>query len=230
MQSQRDRLYLVLVSCFVTALIVADLTAGKFFQLGPVTASVGLIPFPLTFILTDIVNEYYGKDGARRMTLIGLGMLVFAVSIVTVARLLPTAAGSPVPAAAFEGAFGLTLRLVFASLTAYVIGQFVDIHVFQTFKNLTREKHLWLRATGSTAVSQIIDTTAVNFLFLAGVMPLTDVAVVTGWSYLYKLIVAITLTPVCYAAHSLITDKWGIPPAPPAAPAELSTNQDEKTA
>src|SRR5688572_23250876 len=106
----RSRLYLVLCACFLTALLIADVTAGKFFQLGSLEVSVGVIPFPLTFVLTDLVNEYYGRKGARAMTWIGGGMLVLAFVLITIARMLPVAEGSPVPGPAFDAVFGISGR------------------------------------------------------------------------------------------------------------------------
>lgn len=206
----RHKLYLVLLATFLTALIVADVTAGKFFQVGGLSISVGVIPFPITFVLTDVVNEYYGKRGARLLTFIGSAMLVFAFTIIVVARFLPVAPRSPVPQAAFDAVFGLSFRFFGASFTAYLLGQLADIYVFHLAKRVTQSRHLWLRATGSTAISQIIDTVAVNFAALVGTMAISEIAAVTFWSYAYKMAVAISLTPLLYLAHTLVTKRLGI--------------------
>lgn len=206
----RHKLYLVLVATFLTALLVADVTAGKFFDMGGLSISVGVIPFPITFVLTDVVNEYYGKRGARLMTMIGCAMLVFAFLIIVVARTLPVAPRSPVPQPAFEAVFGLSFRFFGASLTAYLVGQLADIYVFHRAKRITRSRHLWLRATGSTAISQIADTVVVNFAALAGTMAFSEIAAVTAWSYVYKMAVAVSLTPLLYLVHSLVTNRLGI--------------------
>jgi uncharacterized integral membrane protein (TIGR00697 family) len=210
----RQRLYVILCAIFLTALLVADVTAGKFFAVGDLAISVGVIPFPITFVLTDVVNEYYGKRGARLLTFIGMAMLVFAFSIIFLARALPVAAISPISQQAFDQVFGLSFRFFSASLVAYTLGQLTDIYAFQFYKRLTESRHLWLRATGSTALSQIIDTSVVCFVALYGTMSLGDIAAVAGLSYLYKMTVAILLTPACYLAHAIVTDRMGIPPLP----------------
>jgi uncharacterized integral membrane protein (TIGR00697 family) len=210
----RERLYVILAAIFLTALLVADVTAGKFFALGGMAISVGVIPFPITFVLTDVVNEYYGRRGARLLTFIGMSMLVFAFAIIWVARMLPAAATTPIPQAAFDAVFGQSFRFFGGSLVAYTLGQLIDIYAFQFYKRLTHSKHLWLRATGSTAVSQVVDTTVVTTVALYGVLPMAEIGSVIVASYLYKLAVAITLTPVCYLAHDIITDRLKIPPAP----------------
>lgn len=213
----RSRLYLVLCACFLTALVIADVTAGKFFRLGALEISVGVIPFPLTFVLTDLVNEYYGRQGARAMTLIGAGMLVLAFVLITIARLLPVAEGSPVPGVAFDAVFGISGRFFAASLAAFLLGQIADIQAFHAVKRLTRSRHLWLRATGSTALSQVVDTSVVTGLALAGTKPVLEIAGIVGANYAYKMVVAILLTPLLYGLHDLLTARWGIEAAPPEA-------------
>lgn len=212
--SARHQLYLVLVSLFVTCLLVADIVAGKFFTIGALTMSVGTVAFPIAFLLTDIVNEYYGRPGARRMTAIGMAMLIVGFGIIYLSRLLPVAADTPVSQAAFDEVFGISGRLFAASLGAYLISQIVDIQAFHVVKRVTRSKHLWLRATGSTALSQVVDTIAVNLGALLGILPFGQIVGIIVTSYIYKLIVAILLTPLCYVAHDLITRRMKIEPAP----------------
>lgn len=217
----RHRLYIVLCSIFVTSLLVADIVAGKFFTLTlleqAITMSVGTVTFPIAFLLTDIVNEYYGRRGARLMTGVGMGMLVLGFSIITAARFLPVAEGSPIPQSAMDAVFGISWRLFGSSLAAYLISQFVDIYTFHMVKSVTESRHLWLRAIGSTALSQVVDTVAVNLGALAGMMPFSEIVTITIYSYLYKLVVAVLLTPLCYVAHELITRRYGIEPVPHGA-------------
>jgi uncharacterized integral membrane protein (TIGR00697 family) len=212
--SPRHQLFLGLVSMFVTALLVADIVAGKFFTIGTLTMSVGTVTFPIAFLLTDIVNEYYGRSGARLMTALGMGMLVMGFAIIAFSRLLPIAAESYVSQQAFDEVFGISLRLFVASLIAYAISQVVDIHTFHLVKGITESRHLWLRAIGSTAISQVVDTALVNFGALAGHLPLGRIVEIAFASYLYKLVVAVLLTPLCYLAHDIITRRWKIDPAP----------------
>lgn len=210
----RHQLYLVLVSLFVTSLLVADIVAGKYFQVGALEMSVGTVTFPIAFVLTDIVNEYYGRPGARLMTAIGMAMLVTAFAIITFSRMLPVSPGSYVSQAAFDEVFGISIRLFAASLVAYLISQVVDIHAFHVVKAITASRHLWARAIGSTVLSQVVDTFAVNFGALLGNRPVGEIVQITLASYVYKITVAILLTPLCYLAHEIITTRLGIPPAP----------------
>src|SRR5689334_6148035 len=159
---RRQRLFVVLGAIFLTALLIANVIAGKFFTLAGVALSVGVIPFPITFLLTDIINEYYGKEGARFITIIGLAMMLFANAMIMLALVLPPDANSPVPDQAFGAVYGLSFRLFLGSLIAYLLGQISDIYSFQWLKQITGHKLLWLRATGSTAMSQVVDTLVVN--------------------------------------------------------------------
>src|SRR4051794_6314771 len=165
---RKQRLYVWITSVFVSALIIGDLIGGKFFRVWGVDLSVGMIPFPLTFILTDIVNEFYGAEGARRITFVGLGMAVFVFSVINLGLALPVSPESPMPQDLFARAFGWSSRLYVASLTAYVIGQFLDIALFRIFVKMTGHRLLWLRATGSTVLSQAVDSLVVNFVLLSG--------------------------------------------------------------
>ncbi len=212
--SPRHQLYLVLVSLFVTSLLVADIVAGKYFTIGALTMSVGTVTFPIAFLLTDIVNEYYGRPGARLMTALGMAMLVVGFGIITFSRFLPVAPDSYVSQESFDAVFGISARLFGASLSAYLVSQIVDIHTFHLVKGLTQNRHLWLRALGSTAVSQVVDTVAVNFGALLGHVSIERIFEIVVASYLYKLVVALLLTPLCYLAHDIITRRMGIPPAP----------------
>lgn len=219
---RKQRLFVVLAAIFLTALLIANTVAGKLFQIGPVVLSVGVIPFPITFLLTDIVNEYFGRRGARFLTVVGLCMMLFATGIITLAGLLPVAEQSYVDQAAFDNVFGLSWRLFLASLTAYLLGQVSDIYFFGVFKRLTGSRVLWLRATGSTAVSQIIDTGVVNVGVFAGALPFATIAQVASLGYLYKMAVAVAMTPLLYLAHALITRRLGIAPFDAGAPAPAS--------
>ncbi len=210
----RERLYLYLVVMFCSSLLVADIVAGKYFQIGALEMSVGTVTFPIAFLLTDIVNEYYGRPGARLMTGIGMAMLVFAFGLITMSRFLPVSPMSYVTQSSFDQVFGISLRLFAASLVAYLISQLVDIHAFHVVKAVTESRHLWLRAIGSTALSQVVDTFVVNFGALAGNRSIADILSIVGYSYLYKLVVAAALTPLVYLAHDIITRRMKIDPAP----------------
>ena len=167
-----QRLYLWLSGTFVTCLLIADITGGKLFEIGwfgngKIVHSVGNLAFPITFVLTDIVNEFYGKRAARQLTFLGLGMAALAFALIFVARMMPTAGTSPIRAEAFDAVFGVSNRVYIASLVAFLVGQLIDIAVFGFFKRLTHGGMVWLRATGSTLVSQAIDTLLVTFILFA---------------------------------------------------------------
>jgi len=137
---RKQRFFVWLTAIFVAALVTGDFVGGKFWVLFGHNLSAGIIPFPLTFVLTDIVNEFYGTEGARRLTFVGLGAAVFVWSIITLSLHLPTSPDSPIPDQVFRGAFGTSARLYVASLTAYLIGQLLDISIFFLVRRLTGER------------------------------------------------------------------------------------------
>jgi uncharacterized integral membrane protein (TIGR00697 family) len=186
---------------FVSALIAGDLIGGKFFRVYGLDLSVGMIPFPLTFVLTDIVNEFYGKEGARRITFVGLGAAIFVFTCINLALALPVSPESPMSQELFVQAFGWSARLYVASLAAYVVGQLLDISIFQLFLRVTGHKWLWLRATGSTAASQAVDSLVVNFVLLSGAKPLGFILTAARNGYVVKLVVAVCMTPLIYAGR-----------------------------
>lgn len=200
---RKQRLYVWLMGVFVTSLIAGDLIGGKFFRIGGLDLSVGMIPFPLTFVLTDVINEFYGQEGARRITFVGLGMAVFVFAVINLALMLPVSPESPMSQELFAKAFGWSARLYVASLTAYVLGQLLDISLFQVFLRLTGHRLLWLRATGSTVVSQAMDTLVVNFVLLSGTKPLGFVLSVARNGYVVKLLIAVLMTPAIYLMRKI---------------------------
>jgi len=229
----RTRLLLVLTATFVVCLVVGDLIGGKLVSVGPVTSpvtvSVGMIPFPVTFLLTDLLNEFYGRRVARFVTLLGLGMAVLTYAVIYAAGALPIAALTRAPGFpgvtedAFERVFLASQRIILGSLTAYVIAQLLDIAVFQALKRRTGQRWLWLRATGSTAISQLVDTVVISVIAWWGILPAAGVLGVALSSYAIKLVVAIALTPVVYAGHAAL-ERWaGMEPAP-VEPAADSTS------
>ena len=201
---RKHRFFVWLSAIFVAALITSDLIGAKFFRVWGLDLSVGMIPFPLTFLLTDIVNEFYGTEGARRITFVGLGVAIFVFAIINLAIALPTSPESPMHGDQFQSVFGWSRRLYVASLTAYLIGQLLDISVFLLLRRLTGHRLLWLRSTGSTVLSQAVDTLVVNFVLLAGSKPLHFILVTARNSYIVKLVLAIALTPAIYAGHAIL--------------------------
>jgi queuosine precursor transporter len=201
---RRQLLFMWLAALFIAALLTADLIGGKFFQAGRFHLSVGMLAFPLTFVLTDVVNEFYGPTGARLVTFLGLGAALFAFAIINIALALPTSPESPLSEQAFATVFKLSGRLYLASLTAYVLGQLLDITIFAFLRRMTRHRLLWLRATGSTVASQLLDTFVVNLILLVGLKPPSFIFAVVRDSYLLKIVIALGLTPLIYAIHALV--------------------------
>jgi len=202
--NRKQTAYLWLSGGFVAALLTADLIGGKIFRIAGHDLSAGMLAFPLTFVLTDIVNEFFGARATRRLTFIGLVAAIFALGIIYIAQIAPTSPESPLSKEEFSRVFGWSVRLYLASLAAYVIGQLLDISVFTGLKRLTKHKMLWVRATGSTLASQWVDTIVVNFGLWSGVKPTGFIWGIARDSYLVKLLVAIALTPVIYAVHALL--------------------------
>lgn len=213
--SRAQKLYVMCAAVFITALIIAEATASKFFtaihlnepihilgqQFDAVIMTAGVIAFPITFIVTDLMNEYFGKKGIRFVTLIGMVMIIFEFALLQIAMAVPTAEISPVPEAAFNTVFGASGRIILGSLIAYLIGQLADITLFHWIRGLTKGRHLWLRATGSTFGSQFLDTFIVLLVAFAGQLSFQEIVAITLFNYGYKFIIAIVITPVIYAAH-----------------------------
>ena len=211
---RRTRLFIVLSGVFVVSLVLGDVIGVKLVtaHLGrlPVTVSVGMIPFPLTFLLTDVLNEFYGAEAARFVTLVGLGLALFTYAVIAIAVAVPISplAQSPgwqgVTEASFRNVFAGSQRMLVASLVAYVVAQLVDIAVFHALKEWTGHRFLWLRSTGSTVVSQLVDTAAIQAVAWYGLLPFREVLHLASASYLVKLAIAIALTPFIYGMHRLV--------------------------
>jgi uncharacterized integral membrane protein (TIGR00697 family) len=221
------KLFVCLAAVFVSCLLLGDVIGGKTIPtpLGPI--SVGIIPFPVTFLLTDVVNDFYGRRGARFLTLLGFAMAVLAWIMLQLGNVLPAHESTYFTQAEFSKIFGGSAQLFVASMVAYLLGQFLDIHVFQFWKALTQSKHLWLRATGSTLLSQIVDTVVINVVFWAWTAasdPTSFLGKMTPgdrWAWVFakvareygiKLVVAILLTPAVYGIHAFVVRVLKIDP------------------
>lgn len=204
---KRVKLFTILAGVFLTALLLAETTGGKLIQVGFAddlifTLTMGVIPFPVTFIVTDIINEYYGRRGIRFITILGMLMVLFALILLQIEMAIPAAAISPVSNEAFNTVFGVSTRIIVGSLTAYLIGQFVDIYVFHYLRRRTGARLLWLRATGSTVVSQFIDSFVVLFIAFLGPLSAMQIVGIGMTNYIYKFIVAVGITPILYLVHA----------------------------
>lgn len=204
--SRTDLVYLFLGSLFVTNALLGEVLGGKLIQVGPLVMSVGVLPWPVVFLTTDLINEYFGKAGVRRLTLLTAGMIVYAFAVIFLTMGVPAAKVSPVQDEAFRSVFGQSLWIIAGSLTAFCASQWTDVLVFWLFRERTGGRHLWLRATGSTAVSQMIDTFVILGIafWLPGKIGARDVLRLAAANYSYKFLIAASLTPLIYAAHSAI--------------------------
>ncbi|MFO0666952.1 MAG: queuosine precursor transporter [Polyangiaceae bacterium] len=212
--SAASKLFVCLCAVFVLCLLLGDVIGGKTIStpLGPI--SVGILPFPVTFLLTDVVNDFYGRRGARFLTLLGFGAAVGAWLVLQVGTALPIDQSTYFTQGEFSKIFGGSSQLFVASMIAYLVGQFLDIYVFQFWKALTRSKHLWLRATGSTILSQAVDTIVINEIFWNWTARREQGWIVAKMAREYgiKVVVAIFLTPVIYALHAIIVRRFRIDP------------------
>lgn len=211
---RRIGLFVVLAAIFVVSLVVGDVIGGKLLDIRlfghTFNVTVGMIPFPVTFLLTDLLNEFYGKKSARFVTWVGFGMAVFSFAIIFIAAALPIAEMTKGPdwqgvnEASFNNVLAGGQRILVASMIAYLISQFSDIAVFNLLKRLAKNRFLWLRATGSTIVSQLIDTIVINTVAWYGLMSAASITNIAVSSYVIKLGVAIALTPAIYAGHVIV--------------------------
>jgi uncharacterized PurR-regulated membrane protein YhhQ (DUF165 family) len=251
---RREVLLLSLAGLFIGFFIAADLLGAKLFSftlfglgpqhlgLGPATrfvATAGLLAFPLTFILTDVINEFFGKRTVRRLTFIAVGVSLLLQVVVHIAIAVPTVQMGPLPPdlaratggdpsrdsqvahASYAFAFGSSLAVVLGSLCAFLVSQLIDVQVFSRLRRLTGGRHIWLRAQGSTVISQLIDTVIVIYLafvvfpWMSGGTPWPAFSGLGEFSafsvvvtnYLYKFVIAVAITPLLYIAH-LAVDAW----------------------
>jgi uncharacterized integral membrane protein (TIGR00697 family) len=219
---RRIQLFVVLSGVFITSLVVGDIIAVKLVQpsLAGVTGvlSVGMVPFPVTFLLTDILNEFYGKRAARFVTFVGLGMALFAFGVIGLASALPWAPFTLEPGytgtapASFDNVFGGSQRILVASMVAYLIGQLLDIWIFNALKRASANHFLWLRATGSTVLSQWVDTVVVQVVAWTGILTGAQIVHIVLTSYFFKVLAAVALTPLIYAGHALVERRLGMEP------------------
>ena len=211
-----ERIYLVLAALFITALVVSNLIFQKFFYwdfFGIYTfkISVGILPYPITFLITDIVSEVYGKKKANQMVTVGIFASFFSLLIVLLADAAPAIADSPINDEQFTKVFGATAVAVFASMMAYLLAQYFDIQIFHFWKRLTKGKHLWLRNNFSTFLSQFVDTFTVLFLLCSfGKISWELFGTLLLSGFLFKILIAAFDTPFLYAAVFGFRKKFGL--------------------
>jgi len=200
------RIYLILAALFITSLVVSNLIFQKFFSwdfFGIYTfeISVGILPYPLTFLVTDLISEIYGKKKANQVVIAGIFASFFSLLIIYVSDMVPATIWSPVDDSVFSKVFGLSIIAVFSSMIAYLLAQFVDIKIYHYWKKVTKGRHLWLRNNFSTVTSQFLDTFSVLFLLCSfGVIEWNLFAKLLLNGFLFKVMVAFLDTPILYIA------------------------------
>jgi uncharacterized integral membrane protein (TIGR00697 family) len=235
-QSRKTNLFVILGAIFLTNAILAEIIGVKIFSgektlgLDPVqwtffgefvldfNLTAGAVIWPVVFITTDLINEYFGKKGVRKISFLTAALITYVFVVISLVTALAPAdfwlevnASMPDGSSfdinyAFNTIFRQGLGIIFGSLTAFLLGQLIDVYVFQKLRAVTGPKMIWLRATGSTLVSQFIDSFVVLGIafYVFGNWSLSQIAAVGLINYVYKFTVAMALTPVLYLAHGLI--------------------------
>ncbi|SHL10344.1 hypothetical protein SAMN02746009_02111 [Hymenobacter psychrotolerans DSM 18569] len=223
MSHKKQQLYLVLSGIFIVNALLAEIIGVKIFSVEalmglPGNLTAGVLIWPVVFVTTDIINEYFGKEGVLRVSYLTVALILFAFVVIYATTRLPPAAfwldvnrtddqGHPFNIDfAYQSIFRQGLGIITGSITAFGIGQVLDATVFQALRRATGGRYVWLRATGSTLVSQLVDSFVVLFVafYLFGNWTLDQVLSVANTNYWYKFAAAILLTPVLYLAHFLI--------------------------
>ena len=225
-KERRERVFLVLAGLFLCAMTMLNILGiTRFVQLGPMSLAIGVLPYPLTFLCTDLISEIYGRARANFLVTVGLFLNGFIIATLWIANKVPSVAEQTQPpwqvielaeaialptGASVEGSvelftliYATTSGAVLASMMAYLAAQYCDVYMFHFWKKLTKGKHLWLRNNGSTIVSQGVDsfmviTVTFGAQFLAGAISASAMLVLMAHNYLFKLCVALADTPLFY--------------------------------
>ncbi len=230
------KLFIFFTAFFVANALIAECIGGKIFSLEttlgfkPFSFSLfghsglsfsltcGVLLWPLEFVMTDVVNEYYGPKAVRRISFIAVGLISYAYLMFFMAvRTSPAgfwvasskSSGVPDMQSALSAVFGQGMRIIIGSLVAFLVSQIVDVTIFHRIKKITGEKHVWLRATGSTIVSQLVDSYIVLFIAFAGKFSWQQILAIGMVNYTYKFIMAVGLTPLIYLMERRIEKYFG---------------------
>ncbi|CAL65233.1 membrane protein containing DUF165 [Christiangramia forsetii KT0803] len=214
-----QQIYMILSALFIASLVVSNLIFQKFFYwdffgLYTFEISVGILPYPVTFLITDIISEIYGKKKANLVVTTGIFASFFSLLIIYLADAVPATSWSPINDSLFEKVFGATTIAVFASMVAYLLAQYIDIQLFHFWKKITKGKHLWLRNNFSTFLSQFADTFSVLFLLCSfGKIDWELFGGLLLSGFLFKVLIAALDTPFLYAAVYGLRKLFNLKPA-----------------
>jgi queuosine precursor transporter len=230
------RLFVFFTAFFVANALIAECIGTKLFSLEKLlgvqpanitlfgqsglafTLTCGVLLWPLEFVMTDIINEYYGPKAVRRISFTAVALISYAFLMFYLAIKVPAAdfwktsrtnQGIPDMQNAFDSIFGQGMRIIIGSLVAFLVSQIVDVTVFHKIKKRTGEKHVWLRATGSTVVSQLVDSYIVLFIAFSGIFSWQQILAIGVMNYTYKFMMALILTPVIYVVEGRIEKYLG---------------------
>ncbi len=214
---KRQWLFVFLAGMFITSAVTAELISNKLIdiplnfhllgsEIGPFTTIVGVLPWPVVFLLTDLMNEFYGKKAVRRLSWITAILIAYCFLIVSVAMELPAKEieGSTLATdQEFSKVFGQAQMVIVGSIAAFLFSQLLDVLVFHWLKSKTGNRFIWLRSTGSTIFSQLIDTYIVLYIgfVLPGNLTWDSFMEIAPTNYFLKILIALSLTPLIYAGH-----------------------------
>lgn len=205
-QSKKDTVYVILAGIFITNAVVAELIGGKLIDVGPAVMSIGILPWPIVFVTTDLINEYFGEKGVRKLSIITACLIAYTFIVLFFAMKIPSTGISTVSTSQFNAVFGQSQLIIVGSITAFLISQLIDVRIFHFFKRITGEKMIWLRSTGSTVISQLVDSFIVLGIafWLPGIMDTKTFLLSAMTGYSVKLAIAVLMTPMIYLGHGLI--------------------------
>lgn len=213
-------LFIFLVGLFVTNAITAELISNKLIQIpisfnffgsqfGPFTTIIGILPWPVVFIITDLLNEFYGFKAVKRVSWITSILIAYCFIIVGLSLSIPAVEikGSKLATnESYNLVFGQAQMVIVGSIAAFLISQLLDAYLFNWIKKKTGNKFIWLRSTGSTLFSQLVDTYVVLYIgfVLPGSLTMRDFLAIAPTNYSLKILIAISLTPLIYLGHFLV--------------------------
>lgn len=218
--SKKQWLFVFLAGLFITNAVTAELISNKLIeiplsfdlfgnQFGPFVTIVGILPWPVVFLLTDLLNEFYGYKAVRKLSWITAILIAYCFLIVGLSMDIPAVEipGSNLSDdAAFNKVFGQAQMVIVGSICAFLVSQILDASLFSWIKSKTGERFIWLRSTGSTLISQLIDSYIVLYIgfVLPGTLSFNDFMTIAPTNYVLKIVIAILLTPLIYLGHFII--------------------------
>ena len=216
-----QKIYMLLGALFITSLVVSNLIFQKFFYWHPFhlevfgtklfEISVGILPYPITFLITDLISEIYGKKRANQIVITGIFASTFSLTIVFVSNAVPATSWSPVGDSMFSTVFGNTALAVFASMLAYLFAQFIDIQIYHFWKRITKGKHLWLRNNFSTFSSQFVDTLTILVLLCSfEIIEWNKFQGLLVAGFIFKALIAAFDTPFLYLGVYLFRRRFNL--------------------